>query len=123
MFQCPKCGSKDSKVADCRWTKSVMRRRRLCKDCGERFTTVEHLLEDQLTLGSDFIGTRFSVKGEDGRITFTRTDVARLRKLTQQKMNDLGSSNKDYGTYKGLRNKLIDLGDAMDLVLIGSSNE
>ena len=35
------CGHKNSKVTDSRPAKGYIRRRRECKDCGERYSTVE----------------------------------------------------------------------------------
>ncbi len=41
-MQCPFCGSK-SKVVDTRSSGEGVRRRRECKDCGQRFTTYERV--------------------------------------------------------------------------------
>jgi transcriptional repressor NrdR len=42
---CPKCGSLDDKVIDSRMAKdgASIRRRRVCLDCGTRFTTYEEI--------------------------------------------------------------------------------
>lgn len=45
-MNCPKCGSK-SGVIDSRYTKTSIRRRMVCQDCGQRFTTYEFTI-DQL---------------------------------------------------------------------------
>lgn len=45
---CPNCGERDSDVTDSRGVadKSLIRRRRSCKSCGERWTTVEANMAD-----------------------------------------------------------------------------
>lgn len=40
-MRCPYCGEEDSKVIDSRVTAEGKRRRRLCRNCSRRFTTVE----------------------------------------------------------------------------------
>jgi transcriptional repressor NrdR len=44
-MRCPKCGSLDDKVIDSRMAKdgASIRRRRVCLDCGTRFTTYEEI--------------------------------------------------------------------------------
>lgn len=42
-MRCPKCQHDDSKVIDSRTSGDVIRRRRECLDCGERFTTHERV--------------------------------------------------------------------------------
>jgi len=44
-MKCPFCGNADTKVIDSRAMEenTVIRRRRFCDDCGERFTTYERL--------------------------------------------------------------------------------
>ncbi|MEW5914380.1 MAG: transcriptional regulator NrdR [Thermodesulfobacteriota bacterium] len=46
-MRCPFCGKLDNKVVDSRVSKdaSVIRRRRQCQDCGQRFTTYERVEE------------------------------------------------------------------------------
>lgn len=44
-MMCPSCGSESLKVIDSRKTTDSIRRRRRCKDCGERFTTYETISE------------------------------------------------------------------------------
>ena len=41
---CPKCG-KETRVIDSRDAETGVRRRRVCDDCGYRFTTLEITLE------------------------------------------------------------------------------
>ncbi len=40
-MRCPYCGSAASRVIDTRDAQDAIRRRRVCKDCGQRFTTYE----------------------------------------------------------------------------------
>ncbi len=49
-MRCPKCGSLDDKVLDSRAAREgdVIRRRRACLECGERFTTYEEIVRDAL---------------------------------------------------------------------------
>ena len=56
-MRCQHCGSDDTKVLDTRHSDQGVRRRRLCKRCGVRFSTVERLLT-----------TSLSVVKRDGRI-------------------------------------------------------
>lgn len=44
-MRCPFCGSEDTKVLDSRPRENgyIIRRRRECKDCGKRFTTLESM--------------------------------------------------------------------------------
>jgi len=47
-MQCPSCKANDNKVIDSRLTESgsAIRRRRVCSDCGRRFTTKERVEEE-----------------------------------------------------------------------------
>ena len=46
-MMCPKCGSVHSEVIDSRLSpNNSTRRRRWCKDCGIRFSTVEIIVEE-----------------------------------------------------------------------------
>ena len=49
-MRCPKCGSTEDKVIDSREAKdgSSIRRRRECTQCAHRFTTYEHLEQEEL---------------------------------------------------------------------------
>ncbi|RUM46353.1 MAG: transcriptional regulator NrdR [Hydrogenothermus sp.] len=49
-MKCPKCGSLNDKVIDTRQSKdgTVIRRRRECLDCGNRFTTYERFEEEKI---------------------------------------------------------------------------
>jgi transcriptional repressor NrdR len=49
-MRCPKCGHLDDKVIDSRTVRNgmVIRRRRVCLDCGHRFTTYEEVVKVSL---------------------------------------------------------------------------
>ena len=49
-MRCPKCAHQDDKVIDTRTVKNgaVIRRRRVCLDCGHRFTTYEEVVKANL---------------------------------------------------------------------------
>jgi len=47
-MKCPFCGSSDSRVVDTRDVRDRIRRRRECKDCGQRFTTYEQVAKVNL---------------------------------------------------------------------------
>ncbi|UCF34228.1 MAG: transcriptional repressor NrdR [Phycisphaerales bacterium] len=67
-MRCPSCKSSKNKVIDSRLTESgeAVRRRRVCLDCGRRFTTKERI-EDEL---------RLSVVKTDGtRVPYQRDKV------------------------------------------------
>ncbi len=51
-MRCPYCGSLDTQVKDSRPTEdsSAIRRRRICPDCGGRFTTFERVQLRELTI-------------------------------------------------------------------------
>lgn len=52
-MQCPQCGSAQHKVIDTRETGDSIRRRRQCEECGQRFTTYEHMAANLLVVKSD----------------------------------------------------------------------
>jgi len=64
-MRCPYCGSLDTQVKDSRPTEdsSSIRRRRVCPDCGGRFTTFERVQLRELTV----------VKKPDGVCLLTAT--------------------------------------------------
>ena len=68
-MRCPFCGSPDSQVKDSRPSEdgSAIRRRRLCPDCGGRFTTFERVQLRELTI----------VKRSGRRTPFDRDKLAR----------------------------------------------
>ncbi len=49
-MRCPKCGANNDKVIDSRCVKddSGVRRRRECLECGNRFTTIESIIPEEL---------------------------------------------------------------------------
>jgi len=49
-MRCPKCGHLDDKVIDSRSVRGgcVIRRRRICQDCGYRYTTYEEVIKASL---------------------------------------------------------------------------
>ena len=51
-MRCPYCGSLETQVKDSRPTEdaSAIRRRRVCPDCGGRFTTFERVQLRELTV-------------------------------------------------------------------------
>jgi transcriptional repressor NrdR len=68
-LRCPFCGSPDSQVKDSRPSEdgAAIRRRRLCPDCGGRFTTFERVQLRELTI----------VKRSGRRAPFDRDKLAR----------------------------------------------
>lgn len=44
-MECPVCGGRDTKVVDSRESRDGVRRRRVCNECGHRFTTRERIDE------------------------------------------------------------------------------
>jgi transcriptional repressor NrdR len=64
-MRCPYCGKNDDKVIDSRATDAgkAIRRRRVCNDCGKRFTTYEHV-EDRARL--------MVVKKDGNRVPYDR---------------------------------------------------
>jgi transcriptional repressor NrdR len=66
-MKCPFCGHVDNKVVDSRVSKdaAVIRRRRQCLDCGQRFTTYERVEEMET----------FVVKKDGSREAYDRSKV------------------------------------------------
>jgi transcriptional repressor NrdR len=52
-MRCPHCGSTQHKVIDTREARDDIRRRRRCDQCGQRFTTYEHVAANLLVVKSD----------------------------------------------------------------------
>lgn len=77
-MNCPKCRERDSRVIDSRIAKDGLsiRRRRECQKCGYRFTTVEEIVREDL-----------SVRKRDGRLeVFDRRKVmAGLRRACEKR--------------------------------------
>lgn len=66
-MRCPYCGSADSQVKDSRPADDSIRRRRVCPDCGGRFTTFERVQLRELTVA----------KRSGRRVPFDRDKLAR----------------------------------------------
>lgn len=68
-MRCPYCGSQDSQVKDSRPAEDggAIRRRRVCPDCGGRFTTFERVQLRELTV----------LKKSGRRVPFEREKLAR----------------------------------------------
>ncbi|GGD85999.1 transcriptional repressor NrdR [Aureimonas endophytica] len=76
-MRCPYCGSQDSQVKDSRPTEdgAAIRRRRVCPDCGGRFTTFERVqLRDLVVL-----------KRSGKRVLFERDKLARSIEVALRK--------------------------------------
>ena len=76
-MRCPYCGSVDSQVKDSRPSDdhAVIRRRRICPDCGGRFTTFERVQLRELVV----------VKRSGLRITFEREKLHRSVEVALRK--------------------------------------
>lgn len=78
-MRCPFCGCVDSQVKDSRPSEdgSSIRRRRLCPECGSRFTTFEYVQLRNLTV----------VKRNDMRVPFERDKLYKSINLAVRKRN------------------------------------
>src|SRR5918997_2137172 len=76
-MRCPYCGSLDTQVKDSRPTddSSAIRRRRICPDCGGRFTTFERVQLRDLTV----------VKRSGRRVPFDRDKLQRSVEVALRK--------------------------------------
>lgn len=76
-MRCPYCASENSQVKDSRPTEegAAIRRRRICPDCGGRFTTFERVQLRELTV----------VKRSGRRMPFDREKLARSVELAARK--------------------------------------
>src|SRR4051812_44091642 len=76
-MRCPYCGSLDTQVKDSRPTDdaSAIRRRRICPDCGGRFTTFERVQLREL----------FVVKRSGRRVPFERDKLERSVEVALRK--------------------------------------
>jgi|SRR5687767_8135114 transcriptional repressor NrdR len=76
-MRCPYCGSLDTQVKDSRPTDdaSAIRRRRICPDCGGRFTTFERVQLREL----------FVVKRSGRRVPFDRDKLQRSVEVALRK--------------------------------------
>jgi transcriptional repressor NrdR len=76
-LKCPFCGDQDNKVVDSRVSKdaSVIRRRRQCLECSQRFTTYERVEEMET----------YVIKRDGSREPFDRTKIERGVMLSLRK--------------------------------------
>ena len=76
-MRCPFCGSEESQVKDSRPSEdgAAIRRRRLCPECGGRFTTFERVQLRELTI----------VKSSGRRTPFDRDKLARSIAIATRK--------------------------------------
>lgn len=76
-MRCPFCGHNDTQVKDSRPTEdnSAIRRRRLCPNCGARFTTFERVQLRELTV----------VKRNDQKEPFERDKLLRSMRIALRK--------------------------------------
>jgi transcriptional repressor NrdR len=76
-MRCPFCGSEDSQVKDSRPSdeNSAIRRRRVCSDCGGRFTTFERVQLRDLTV----------VKKSGRKVPFNRDKLSRSIEVALRK--------------------------------------
>ena len=76
-MRCPYCGSLDTQVKDSRPTEdnTAIRRRRVCPDCGGRFTTFERVQLRELMV----------VKRSGRRVPFDRDKLARSVEIALRK--------------------------------------
>ena len=76
-MRCPYCGAVDTQVKDSRPTEdsSVIRRRRVCAECGGRFTTFERVQLRELTV----------VKRSGRRVPFDRDKLMRSVQIAMRK--------------------------------------
>ena len=76
-MRCPYCGGEETQVKDSRPTEdnTAIRRRRICADCGGRFTTFERVQLRELTV----------VKRSGRRVPFDRDKLARSVEIAIRK--------------------------------------
>ncbi len=76
-MRCPFCGHEDTQVKDSRPADdgSAIRRRRLCGNCGQRFTTIERVQLRELVV----------LKSDGRRVPFDRDKLARSIRIALRK--------------------------------------
>ena len=76
-MHCPFCGHEDTQVKDSRPADdgASIRRRRLCTNCGQRFSTVERVQLRELTV----------IKADGRRVPFDRDKLARSIRIAMRK--------------------------------------
>lgn len=99
-MQCPHCGWVESKVIDSRDNGETVQRRRRCERCNERFTTVERIVLNELTI----------VKRDGRREPFRREKLeAGLRHACQKRPIAVGQLE---AIVRDIENELYKLGKA-----------
>ena len=78
-MRCPFCGHEDTQVKDSRPTEdnAAIRRRRLCPNCGSRFTTFERVQLRDLTV----------IKKSGARVPFDRDKLSRSVNIALRKLD------------------------------------
>ena len=127
-MKCPYCGGLDTQVKDSRPTEdsTSIRRRRVCPDCGGRFTTFERVQLRELTV----------VKSDGEREPFDREKLMRsMRKLIsaghsllliEHNLDMIAAAGIDVRTAVRKRESLyaeLNLGDATDEQLLDAMAE
>lgn len=119
---CPTCGKNDNKVIDSRLTEAgkAIRRRRVCQDCGRRFTTKERLEEELRISVVKANGQRVPynrdnvVSGVDKACTKLEISEDQLQQLTDRVEGDIFSnhdrevSTEQIGWYVGRELRKLD---------------
>lgn len=87
-MKCPKCGSLNDKVIDTRQSKdgTVIRRRRECLNCGNRFTTYERFEEEKIIVKKKSGDTQAFDKA---KITRGILLAAKNRPITQKQAENI----------------------------------
>ena len=100
-MKCPYCSHLDNKVVDSRLNKdsTIIRRRRLCEDCGRRFTTYERL---EVTMP-------MLIKKDGRRETWDRSKVVSGLKKACEKRPVSMSQIEEF--VDGLERQLQDMGE------------
>ena len=90
-MKCPFCGCNDTQVKDSRNADddTAVRRRRECPECGQRFTTFEHVqLRDLTVIKKD--GTR--VPFERDKLEYSIKLATRKRDIPSEKISSLANT-------------------------------
>ena len=100
-MRCPFCSNEDSQVKDSRPTEdnTAIRRRRICEQCGSRFTTFERIQLRDLVV----------IKSNDKKETFDRDKMYRSISLALRKRNI--DNEKIENIVSAIARKLENLGD------------
>lgn len=99
-MKCPFCGALESRVVDSRGLEEEVRRRRVCSECGARFTTSERVQNHAL----------FVVKKDGRREAYDREKLATgIRKACEKRPLPTGSVEK---FITGIEEQIHELGRA-----------